>query len=308
MCPSCYSTLLWSLQESWSPLDLLESIKFHQKIQLPHVLEISVNCFCNPNLLSKWKDVPLSARGQVLNKSKVTCHFLCQKCSQDWANLKFCPHWHSSKLLQTNLDFTAMWTATWLGTLPKAESWLWSLLETHVLRWRACLHFKHNIWRPLICLWASMVQTSFIGIVTLFLTPCRSCLPSKEPVAPWLSHECGWYTLSLHSSPMLTDDLHHCRPKATGLVIGRDYCNFCGNHMLEVPVNICIECGVFVCQQLQKLVTGCIGKGYLQPNTPFHCLLCNQKYWKRASANTTKSREWQGGLLVGASVSLLVIS
>ena len=115
--------------------------------------------------------------------------------------------------------------------------------------------------------------------------------PQQEASCPlalswmWMVH------IEFAFKPMWMYDLHHCRSRATGLVVGRDYCNFCGDNMLGVPVNICIECGMFVCQQLHKHGTGCIGKGYLQPNTPFHCFLCNQKYWKRASANTTKSPE-----------------
>ena len=80
----------------------------------------------------------------------------------------------------------------------------------------------------------------------------------------------------------------------------KEFCNFCGDHMGS-KVNECVECGSYMCEQVERFGAGCIWVGSLKPNEDFRCILCEPKTWRKLQ-NPPKGEA--GGFPVSTSESL----
>ena len=63
------------------------------------------------------------------------------------------------------------------------------------------------------------------------------------------------------------------------LVVKKEYCNFCGDLMGQ-KMNVCQDCGAYVCEQNEKYATGCIYLGTVLANAPFRCIVCDSRHWR----------------------------
>ncbi|KAI9459612.1 hypothetical protein HD554DRAFT_2176882 [Boletus coccyginus] len=72
--------------------------------------------------------------------------------------------------------------------------------------------------------------------------------------------------------------LESCEGDET-LVVLKTFCSFCGDHMGD-QLNVCVDCGSYMCEQTDPKGPGCIWVGTVNPEDDFRCIVCEPKYWK----------------------------